>query len=281
MRTLVFGAKGQLGTDLLEVFGEVGEVLGCDLPELDVADGAATREAVCAFAPELAINAAAFTDVEGAEDAQDAAFLANATGARNVAEAAEQQGVPVVYYSTDFVFDGTKRTPYEPEDAVAPLSVYGRSKLAGEAATRAVNPKCFIVRTAWLYGPSKNNFVEKILRAAATRPELRVVADEIGSPTYTRDLAEATRALCATNAFGIYHGVNRGACSRFEQAARALALAECATPITPCGSAEFPTKARRPAYSVLSSEKLERISGYRFRSWEAALEDYMRRRNAP
>lgn len=279
MRTLIFGAKGQLGRDLSAVFRDCSEVAGHDLPELDIADVAAVRAAVDAFTPGIVINAAAYTDVDGAEDALEVAFRVNETGARNVAEAAAQIGAPVVFYSTDYVFNGAKRTPYLPEDPPAPLGVYARSKAAGEAATRAANPKHFIIRTAWLYGPGGNNFVEKMLRAAAVRPELKVVAEEIGSPTHTLDLAEATLALVRTQAYGVYHAVNAGSCSRFEFAKRIVALAGLTTPVTPCTAAEFPTKAPRPVYSVLSSEKLERVSGYRLRPWEEALEHYIRRRS--
>ncbi len=279
MRTVIFGVKGQLGRELLALFRSKGEVGGHDLPELDIADADAVRGAVEAFAPDLVINAAAFTDVDGAEDEPAAAFRTNEAGARHVAQAAADQGAPVVYYSTDYVFGGTKTTPYVPGDAVSPIGVYARSKAAGEAATRMAGPKHFIVRTAWLYGPGGRNFVEKMLRAAATRPSLKVVADEVGSPTYTRDLAEATLALVETEAYGTYHAVNDGACSRYEFAGNVLALAGLATPISPCASSEFPTKAERPLYSVLSTEKLEAVTGYAMRPWQEALKAYMTRRD--
>jgi len=279
MRTVIFGAKGQLGRDLLVRFRRDGEVLGADLPEVDVADARAV-DSVCRDShPDQVINAAAFTDVERAEDEAIAAFLVNETGAANVASAAALCGAPVLYYSTDYVFGGTRRVPYEPDDPIETLSVYGRSKAAGEAATAAANPRHFVVRTAWLYGPGGNNFVEKILRAAATRPELRVVHDEAGSPTHTWDLAEATAALLATSQYGAYHAVNAGACARDEFARAILRAAGMDTKVTPCSSDAFPTKAQRPAYSVLSNARLERNTGYVMRTWEAALEAYIARRN--
>ncbi|HIJ74669.1 MAG TPA: dTDP-4-dehydrorhamnose reductase [Candidatus Hydrogenedentes bacterium] len=278
MRTVIFGAKGQLGRDLTIVFGEAGEVYGYDLPELDVADAAAVAAAIQRVRPDTVLNAAAFTDVEGAEDHEGEAFRVNETGAGAVAAAAAANGAPVVYYSTDYVFGGTKSTPYVPDDNVAPIGVYARSKAAGEAATRTANPNHFIVRTAWLYGPGGNNFVEKILQLAATRSELKCVADEVGSPTHTWDLAQATLALCTSDAYGTFHAVNAGACSRFEFAQATLELVGAKTTLIPCASSEFPTKATRPLYSVLSTQKLEEAAHYRMRPWLEALRHYVSRR---
>lgn len=257
------------------LFSTADSVAGYDLPDIDVADAAHINALVADFKPNIVINAAAYTDVEKAEDERDVAFRVNEQGAHCVAQAAAAVDAPVVYYSTDFVFGGAKTTPYEPDDALDPRGVYAESKAAGEAATRAANPKHFIIRTAWLYGPGGNNFVEKILRAAASRPSLNVVDDEIGSPTHTLDLAEATAALCATQSFGTYHAVNTGSCSRFEFAQTILAYAGVKTPIAPCSSADYPSKAPRPNYSVLSTETLTAASHYRMRPWQEALKDYI------
>ena len=278
MRVIVFGAKGQLGKALLQVFSEQHTVMGYDLPELDISDNSAVECAISQFQPDLVINAAAFTDVEKAESARADAFRVNEAGARNVASAASRQGVPVVYYSTDFVFDGEKRSPYEPDDSPSPLGVYAKSKHAGEQAVIATTSKYFVVRTAWLFGPGGNHFVGKIISAAQTRPELRVVEDEVGSPTYTLDLASATRDLCRAGQCGIYHIVNAGFCSRFEFAKAILEYAGIGTPVRPCRSADFPSAARRPAYSVLSTAKFERVTGTRLRHWREALRDYLERR---
>lgn len=275
MKTLLLGAKGQLGRDLATVFGGADQVAGFDLPELDITKNGEVRRLVAELAPELIILAAAYTDVENAENHADEAFRVNEAGTRIVAEAAFDAGIPVVYYSTDYVFDGTKRSPYTEDDPVSPIAVYGRSKAAGEHALRQAAPRHFIIRTAWLYGPGGNNFVEKILSHAASKPELRVVSDEIGSPTYTEDLAHATLALAATNHYGTYHAVNAGSCSRFEFARAIVQGAKIDTLVTACGSDEFQTFAQRPAYSVLATEKLERITGYRFPTWENALERYL------
>ena len=278
MRTLIFGSKGQLGRDLMEVFHRECEVVGYDLPEVDIADEVALQPLVEQFGPDLIINAAAYTNVEAAEDDMEGAFLANETGARNISELAAYHDVPVVYFSTDYVFDGKKSAPYLPDDPMTPLGVYGKSKAAGEHATMVANPHHFILRTAWLYGPGGNNFVEKVLAAAKSRPELKVVDDEVGSPTHTHDLAEAVLALVKTHHYGVYHAVNTGACNRFEFAQAFLALAGSKTPVKPCKSAEFPTKADRPYYSVLDTTSLTEASGYVMRPWQDALAHYMERR---
>ncbi|MBN2310901.1 MAG: dTDP-4-dehydrorhamnose reductase [Candidatus Hydrogenedentes bacterium] len=280
MRTLIFGAKGQLGRDLVAEFEEAGPVTGVDLPEVDVAQMDQVRAAVAEWRPDLVLNAAAYTDVEGAEADPQGAFRTNEFGAACVARAAAEAGAPVVYYSTDFVFSGDHTTPYEPFDPVAPQGEYAASKAAGETATREAAPSHFIIRTAWLYGPGGNNFVEKILRAAAERPVLRVVEDEVGSPTHTLDLAQATRALCGTAAYGTFHAVNAGSCSRYEFAQAILALAGLETSVEPCRASAFPTKAPRPAYSVLATEALTEASGFAMRPWHDALRDYMARREA-
>ena len=275
MRVLIVGAKGQLGRDLMAVVGGAHQVWGYDLPELDIADSASVVRLMETHQPDVVINAAAYTDVEKAEDDVETAFRVNEEGARCVARAATDAGAPVVYYSTDYVFGGTQQRPYEPDDAIAPIGVYARSKRAGEVATMEENPQHMIVRTAWLYGVGGNNFVEKIVRAAASRPSMRVVDDEVGSPTFTRDLAAATVALCAAGQPGVYHAVNAGSCSRYEFAERIVALAGLTTPIAPCASSEFPTKAERPLYSVLSNTRLEAVTGYAMRAWDVALEEYM------
>jgi dTDP-4-dehydrorhamnose reductase len=279
MRTLIFGANGQLGRDLTAVFDQIGEVRGYDLPEVDIADEVALQPIVETFGPDLLINAAAYTNVDGAEDDVANAFLANETGARNVAEIAAYRQIPVIYFSTDYVFDGTKGTPYLPTDPMSPLGVYGKTKAAGEHATIVANPHHFILRTAWLYGPGGNNFVEKVLRAAASRPELSVVDDEFGSPTHTLDLAEAALALARTQNYGTYHAVNTGACNRLEFARAFLEMAGVTTPVRACKAAEYPSKAPRPAYSVLDTTALTAASDYTMRPWRDALAHYMERRN--
>lgn len=279
MRTLIFGAKGQLGKDLMKVFHAMGEVQGFDLPEVDISDEVAVQPIVERLAPDLIVNAAAYTNVDGAEDDLEAAFLANEVGARNLAELAVYRDIPIAYFSTDYVFDGSKRTPYEEDDPIVPIGVYGKTKAAGEAAVRKANARHYIIRTAWLYGPGGNNFVEKVLRAAKDKPALKIVSDEIGSPTHTLDLAEATCALVKSGRYGTYHAVNAGACSRFDYAREILRLAGLTTPVAACAASEFPSKAQRPAYSVLATRKLRDATGHSMCSWQEALQNYMKRRD--
>ena len=281
MRVIILGVRGQLGRELEARFREQHEVTGLDMPEFDITDRGRVFDAVAAVRAELVINAAAYTDVEKAESEPDLVLRCNAAGAGHAAAAAAAVGAPVVYYSTDFVFDGTSNAPYTEETAfpdLVPLSTYGRTKLMGESATRSENPNHFILRTAWLYGPGGNNFVEKILAAAKTRPELRVVSDEIGCPTHTWDLAEATATLCGAVVPGTYHFVNGGSCSRFEFARAALELAGIGTPVQPCLASEFPTAARRPARAVLSTDKYTLATGRTPRPWRDALAHYIQRR---
>lgn len=275
---LIFGAGGQLGRDLTAVFSRAARVIGLDIDTIDIAESDAAATAMDRCGPKLVVNAAAYTNVEGAEDDRENAFRVNETGARNVARACAQRGIPVVHYSTDFVFGGTSDRPYEPDDPVAPKGVYAESKAAGDAAVAEECTNHFVVRTAWLYGIGGNNFVEKILALAETRPSLKVVTDEVGSPTFTADLAEATAALVKTDAYGIYHCVNAGSCSRFEFAQAILKAAGMNTAVEPCLAEAFPSKAPRPKYSVLSNDKLEAACGYVMPAWEDALARYMRRR---
>lgn len=278
MRTLIFGANGQLGRQLQKVFKTAGEVHAYDLPEADICDDQSIQPIVEKVSPQLIINAAAFTDVDGAEDNLKTAFLVNETGARNVAELSAHHRIPVIYFSTDFVFDGEKDTPYLPTDPTGPLSIYGRSKAAGELATQRSNPLHFILRTAWLYGPGGNNFVEKILRAAKERDTLQVVEDEIGSPTNALDLAEAAFYLARTRHYGLYHAVNPGAASRYEFARAIVNGAELNTRVEPCAAGTFPVKAKRPKYGVLDNSTLEAACDYKMRPWKEALLDYLQKR---
>ena len=278
MRILVFGSKGQLGRELLALYGE--EATGVDLPDTDIGNAEAVYKQVAACKPSYIINAAAYTDVEQAENHPDAAFRANRDGARNVAEAARQHQAGLVHISTDMVFDGTAQTPYEPEAPVCPVNVYGQSKAAGEQAVLETYPDACIVRTAWLYGPGGNNFVEKILRAAMKHPVLKVVSDEVGSPTHTLDLAQAIQILCEQRCTGIFHMVNSGHCSRYVFALAILELAGVSVQAVPCTAAEYPSQAKRPPYGVLSTARLTARTGYTPRPWREALAHYLGRRQA-
>ena len=254
MKVLITGAGGMLGQDVRRVGELTGhEVVALDRAALDATDAAAVEAAFAEHRPDTAINCVAWTDVDGAETAEADALRLNADAARNVATAAAQVGASVVLPSTDYVFDGTGDRPYVESDPTNPQSAYGRTKLTGEQATAAANPRHFVVRTSWLFGVGGGNFVETML-GLADRGELRVVDDQVGSPTYTPHLADGLLRLAATGDHGVRHMSGDGHCSWYEFA-RAIfegAGVDCA--VTPVTTAEFPRPAPRPAYSVLASE---------------------------
>jgi dTDP-4-dehydrorhamnose reductase len=246
-----------LGQDVVRVSGAPG----LSHAELDVTDAGAVREALTGA--ELVINCAAFTDVDGAEADPEGALRVNRDGARHVAAAAAR----VLYVSTDYVFDGSKREPYLESDPTGPLSVYGRSKLEGERATAAANPRHFIARSSWLFGAGGRNFVETMLGLG---PEVRVVDDQVGCPTYTGHLAEALVRLGRTEDYGVHHLAASGSCSWFEFAREIFARAGVDARVEPCTTADFPRPAPRPAYSVLGSER-----GHRLPGWREGLDAYL------
>jgi dTDP-4-dehydrorhamnose reductase len=278
VRYLIAGAGGMLGTALRQVLLSRGEKPSAP-PEaaLDITDPAAvlreTTRFSCGLLPGqrgVLLNAAAYTDVERAEDDPERAYLVNETGARLLAEAARSTGLGFVHVSTDFVFDGTKRGPYMEADEPNPLSVYGASKLAGERAVFEAYPGALVVRTAWVFGPAGVNFVTKILEAARMRPALSVVSDEIGSPTYTLDLATGILGLVEAGTRGLFHLAGSGSASRFEFARAILREAGLETPIAPVASDTFPTRAARPLNSVLAIGKAASM-GVTMPAWQSGL----------
>ncbi|MBN1192415.1 MAG: dTDP-4-dehydrorhamnose reductase, partial [Coriobacteriia bacterium] len=262
-RFLIAGSGGMLGTALQAVLSRRG--IGFVAPlesEFDITDEAAAVEHAQRFVADLGsgergvlVNAAAYTDVERAEDDRDTAFRVNEHGARVLARAARDAGLGFVHVSTDFVFSGAKDGAYVETDEPDPLSVYGASKLAGESAVVGAYPESLIVRTAWVYGPSRSNFPSKILSIAREREQLSVVSDEIGSPTFAPDLATGIVGLVDANASGLYHLAGAGRCSRFELAAEVLRLAGLERELIPVGADAFPTRATRPRNSVLDCSK--------------------------
>lgn len=260
---LIAGAGGMLGTALHTVLAR--RRVRFEAPAeagFDITDPAAVSAQVAEFARGLGagergvlVNAAAYTNVELAEEHPDVAFRVNEQGARLLAEAACDARLGFVHVSTDYVFDGTKAGAYDEHDEPAPLSVYGMSKLAGEHAVQAACTDSLIVRTAWVFGDNGANFSTKILQLAARLPTLKVVTDEIGSPTYTIDLAEGIVALVEVGAKGLYHLAGAGSCSRFELAEAVLEFAGLTNTLEPVTAAEFPAKAARPANSVLDCSK--------------------------
>jgi dTDP-4-dehydrorhamnose reductase len=273
---LIAGSGGMLGTALRHVCAEKGfTAFAPDENAFDITSPEAVAAAVGSFVQEhpdgAVVNAAAFTNVDAAEDNRELAFLVNQFGASLVAETAAAKGLPFVHVSTDFVFDGTKDGPYTEDDEPDPLSVYGASKLAGELAVEAVYPTALIVRTAWVFGLGGANFPTKILDRARDADSIRVVSDEVGSPTYTVDLAAAILDLLGLGASGLFHLAGSGWCSRDELAREVLRLAGRAeVEVLPVSSATIASKAPRPANSVLDCSKAAAL-GVRMPDWREAL----------
>ncbi len=273
MRVLVIGAGGMLGSDILRQWRD-DVLIPAGRQDVDICNESQVRALISRHHPDWVVLAAAFTDVDGSERTPEAAYAVNETGTANVAKAAEKSGARLLYFSTDYVFDGTSSRPYEPGDPISPINVYGDSKARGEAAVRTNSSQWCIARTSWLFGARGSSFPEKILQAAKTRPKLQVVSDQIGSPTYTRDLAAAIRDLIKRDARGILHATNSGSCSWFEFAKEILKQAGLTCPVLPISTAESARLARRPAYSVLSPVSLN-SQGIFLRDWQQALSDYL------
>ena len=271
MRVLVTGAKGQLGVELLDVLRREHDVVGLDLPELDITKPEASQM-IAGVRPAWVIHAAAWTDVDGCERDPARALAVNGEGTRRVAEACRVAGAGMVYLSTDYVFDGRKGVPYVETDPVSPLSAYARSKVAGEEAVRAAAPRWAIVRTAWLFGVSGKNFVKTIVEKAAAGGPLRVVDDQVGSPTYARDLADAIAQLVSRGLTGIYHVTNAGSCSWYAFTRAIVEEAGLAhVAVTPMTTAELGRPAPRPALSVLANHAWVAAGMRPLRPWREAL----------
>lgn len=262
----------------MEILPALGGVSGADLPECDIRSPASIASLLAARRPRWVVNAAAYTNVDGCEAARDLAFAINGTGAGNLARACRAASATLVQLSSDFVFAGTKGSPYTEEDAPRPLSVYGESKLAGEEAVRAAGGRSVIVRTAWLFGRGGKNFPDTILARARETGKLKVVDDQVGCPTYAVDLAQGIAALMRAGAEGIVHVTNRGSCSWYEYARFIVAAAGVAAEVVPARSEELKRPARRPPWSVLSLERFETITGRRMRPWQEAVREYIMER---
>jgi dTDP-4-dehydrorhamnose reductase len=274
MRVLIIGASGMLGHDLQKEWSG-DELIPASSRDADIRDRDEVRALVSGARPDAIVLAAAYTDVDGSERDPQLAFAVNGQGAENVARAASEAGAPILYVSTDYLYDGSSTRAYEPADAIAPLNVYGKSKAAGEAAVRAHATAWCIVRTSWLFGAGGASFPEKILRAAETRPELTVVADQTGSPTFTRDLAGAIRDLVRKKAEGVLNVTNSGSCTWCEFAAEVLRQAgRGEVRVTPITTEQAARLAKRPRYSVLAPTSLH-AQGIALRSWQDAVTAYL------
>lgn len=293
MRILITGASGQLGTALEKALF-TGQTVSGALPVvyadadidavthsmLNIADRQAVDSWFAAHPPyDLVINAAAQTNVDGCEKAEAQAYRANAHGPENLALAVNRTGGKLIHVSTDYVFAGTEATPRTENDSVCPVSAYGRTKLAGEKLALDACPRTFVVRTAWLYGAEGKNFVKTMLRLARQNGVIKVVNDQRGSPTNAADLVDAILRLAVTDQYGIYHAVNAGVCSWYDFACRIVDQKGISCEKLPLTSSEykamFPASADRPAYSVLTTQKLETMIGRQMRTWQAAIDDFL------
>jgi dTDP-4-dehydrorhamnose reductase len=272
LKILIIGAGGQLGRCLVTACKH-HEVLALSHHALDITQLDKVRDALWAYRPSLVINAAAFNDVDGAESRSAEAYAVNALGPRNLAVATAAREITLLHVSTDYVFSGSGRRPYHEFDQANPRSVYGASKLAGEDAVRSLNRRHYVVRTAWLFWEDGKNFLLFMYRLAS-RNQLKVASDQYGSPTYVPHLAEAITKLAGTEAFGTYHLAGRGGASRWELVTYLFRRLSIATPIVPVSSLEFPTPARRPSYSVLSTIQDPRIE---LPAWEEGVNEFARR----
>ncbi len=270
MRILITGAGGQLGLELKDLLAGGHEVVPLTHRELDIADAPAVERALQEYAPDLTINAAAYTDVDGCEAEPGLAYRANALGPRNLAQFCERRGCELLQVSTNYVFDGEKEEPYEPFDPPNPISVYGKTKLAGEEYVKHLSTRWYVVRSAGVYGEG-HNFVRTMLKAAARGEELKVKNDEFISPTYARDLAAGVSEVVESGLYGVYHVTNAGSCSWYEFAREVFDLAGIEVEVKPVASSEYPRPAARPANGLVYSPY-----GPKMRHWRVALNDYLK-----
>jgi len=282
MSVMVVGATGQLGSDIAEAFRAAGhEVLALSHAEMELASAEAVERTLQEARPELVINTAAFHNVPKCETHPQEAFAVNASGARNLAISSDRISSRLLHISTDYVFDGAKSEPYVEEDSPAPLNVYGNSKLAGEYFVRAINPRHYVVRVSAIYGhhPCRAkgglNFVETMLKLSRERERLRVVDDEVVSPTSTAEIARQLVILGNSDQFGLFHATSEGSCSWFEFTRAIFDLTGTRTPVERALPGEFASGVARPKYSVLENAHLKRLGLNRFRHWREGLEEYL------
>ncbi len=278
MKILVLGAKGMLGRDLLPILSIRHEVIGKDIQDFDLTDRRRVQEEIVACPPGMVINLAAYTDVDGSESNRRLAFSVNGEGALHVALACDHCGCKMIHLSTDYVFDGTSKTPYREDFPPHPLNAYGESKLRGERYIQRILENHLIIRTEWLYGKHGKNFVDTMLRLAGQQEELRVVDDQKGSPTFTRDLGTAIDRLVEEEIRGVIHVTNSGSCTWFDFARKILELKTIMpgkVRVIPISSSELSRPAKRPAYSILDCSRFEKTTGWPLRTWEEGLREYL------
>ena len=275
MNILITGADGQLGSQLRSVAkSDRDKYYFTDIAELDITDLSALEAYIVKNGVEVIVNCAAYTNVDGAEENEAAADLLNNRAVGNLAEIAKKVGATLIHISTDYLFDGNGNTPYSESSPTSPAGVYGETKLAGELAIQNTDCNYIIIRTSWLYSQFGSNFVKTIQRLSAERDQLNVVFDQIGTPTYAADLAKVIRHIIDSGQLykkGVYHYSNEGVCSWFDFAVEIAALSGNVCDIRPCHSSDFPTKAKRPSYSVLDKAKIKESFGITIPHWREAL----------
>ncbi|MFA5255539.1 MAG: dTDP-4-dehydrorhamnose reductase [Candidatus Omnitrophota bacterium] len=294
-RILIIGSSGMLGVDLSQGLYHEYEIFGADIIrrssfairgfyKLDITKKQNVLAVIVPLRPDIVIHAAAMTDVDGCESDHKKAYKINSDGTKNIAYACKAIGATLIYLSTDFVFNGRRKSPYKETDKAGPLNTYADSKLKGEMRVKRILKKYFILRTGWLYGKHGKNFVDTILKISKKERVLKVVDDQVGSPTYTKDLVKAIHALIRTAAkpqnrraagYGIYHISNSGSVSWYNYAKEILRLAKSQTEVVPVSSKELDRPARRPRMSVLDNSKFVKFTGYKMRNWQEALEEYV------
>lgn len=274
MKILITGAYGMLGSDLREILKN-HELIATGFKELDITNEEKVIEFICENSPEIVINAAAYTAVDDCETNYDDAYAVNAIGPRNLAIACNKIDIPLIHISTDYVFDGSKNTPLLEDDELGPQSAYGKTKLEGEKFIQENTEKYFILRTAWLYGVHGGNFVQTMLNLAKEHDKITVVNDQIGSPTFSYDLAKGISNLLNSEKYGIYHLTNEGECSWSEFAKDIFELSKIDLKLIPVSTEEFPRPAPRPHYSVLSNEKWIKAGFPPMRNYKEALNEYL------
>ncbi|MBS4839442.1 MULTISPECIES: dTDP-4-dehydrorhamnose reductase [Clostridium] len=288
MRILITGCKGQLGTELQDIVrkgrAEIGEVsniikeaniIALDVDKLDITDLNSVKNVLNTIKPDVVINCAAATNVDGCESDEDFAFKVNALGPRNLAMVCEEIGAKLVQVSTDYVFSGIGEKPLTEYDLTAPYSVYGKTKLLGENYVREFCSKYYIVRTAWLYGYVGHNFVYTMRRLGKEKDSINVVNDQIGNPTHANDLAYHILKLIETDEYGIYHCTGKGECSWYDFAKMIIELSGEKCTVNPCTSEEYKTPAKRPEYSSLDNMMLRNTVGDEMRNWQDAIKSFI------
>ncbi|MBR2860389.1 MAG: dTDP-4-dehydrorhamnose reductase [Clostridia bacterium] len=276
MKVLVTGVKGQLGYDVVLRLNELGiECKGVDIDDFDLTDEKAVEENICAYSPDAVVHCAAFTAVDRAEDDRELCYRVNVLGTKNVVLACKKIDAKLIYISTDYVFDGEGENYFKPEDKKAPQGYYGETKSLGEDEVLRYIQKYFIVRISWVFGINGNNFVKTMIRLGKERAELNVVSDQIGSPTYTFDLARLLCDMVQSEKYGIYHATNEGICSWADFAKEIMKQANLDCKINYILSSEYPQKAKRPLNSRMSKEALDSNGFDRLPSWQDALERYV------